>query len=718
MDFRRHSGHLESFRVLLKHLHYYPGDTLRGIIEIIVNDPIKYSLLEAVITSEEKTRFGTTIGWRFDSETRVTKYYKRRVIVAGNPPPGEALIYSERNSSENWSDADGSTVDTGEGGSSMVTVGLMPGTYTFPFSVVLPDILPPSYEDHRGSGFSKLTYCLKTKLYSGSRVRGKDRTYFTLRMLPVNPLQWIAVHRKVDPRVRSSSIELLACEESMSLREGKEESENNDDENNDENQVSSGSKSYLIDHQFSLYNEAEINDTAENEEDNINEDDASQTPFPNSYGVAAHESENKEKKKKEKEKKKDDKKERKREKEERKKREKMEKKKNKNSKGMEQWEDSANLTAEHNGGGNNGNNVKVDNNEDDEFTNGDIHSNQSEGRIDEMSNENASQENGENIPPDGEDFQTREERLFREQQEEERRQREQELQGQQDDNMDELIYVDPAYSDGEMWAYKLDVPIVSIFKRGIVSVSLAIHSIICVRGQPVTFRAVIDNSRGLSSITKVVFLLVNRVRMSSKAESCEYRTVLREKVMRDHACREHRFGIPESQLVLPNNTPLTLITKGYACRTFLEVKISCVYGFRTQTGTARAEIAVVDGFDIQGKSRRVKKWTNFYRGREMTKESQPYPDVISPFVTNGEMVVVSDDLERLNASLPRTSISRFSVDNDKKDSSQVTAEAPKRQPLFDYDHVVYRPRSTPGAAGSSINPFRRSGWDTRVDLED
>ncbi|KAH9598168.1 Arrestin-like [Trypanosoma melophagium] len=733
-NFRKHSKHIDSFRVLLRHLHRYPGDKLKGVVEITVNHPLKYSLLETRIIGEESTRFGTSLSWRFDSETRRNVYYKQRVIIAGIPPTQDEKGTSDKNSSDNWSDADRSTVDTMES-ANIVTVGLMPGTYTFPFTVVLPDILPPSYSDNRGTGYSRLTYSLKTKLYAGTRVLGKDRTFFTVRMLPVNPLQWIAVHRKINPHVRSSSTVLLEdAAEGTSAKEGKELSDNdeernddedhNDDNRNDEYQVSQGSKTVLIDHQFSLCNEDELKDAAigngNSEGDNINDDAASLTPFHNLYGVDPNEAETKKGKKKGKGKDKDkekekerEKKEKKKEEKEKKKKEKMEKKKNKKKNG-EAFEDATNAGTENNDE-NNCNDAEREGFEGKE----DAHSNTSERDSTRISNKNASSdENAENTPPQ-ESLNVKKEKPL-DQDEEHSQQEEQSPHGglqrkEEEIDEDRFIPVDPAFSDGQMWEYKLDVPISFFFKKGTASVCVSIHSIICCRGKPVTFRAVVDNSRGISAVTKVVFMLVNRVRMSSRVESFEYKTVLREKALRDHTCREHKFGIPESQLILPNNTPLTLLTEGYACRTFLEVKVSCVYGLRTHTGTARTEIAVVDTFNTQGNSQRVKKWTNYYRGREIAKDSEPYPDVICPFVTGGEMLVVEDELERLSASIPPPTISSTS---EIKASKKKNSLASKQGANVDYERVVYRPRSEPGAGAGVANPFWRSSWGKRVDLDD
>ncbi|KEG08991.1 hypothetical protein DQ04_06041050 [Trypanosoma grayi] len=285
MDFHRSSKHVSSFRVLLKTLQRYPGDMLRGVVEITVNAPLKYTLLEAHLRGEEVTRFGTAFTKRIDTESRYTTYYRQRVILAGLLPPSDEQRGSEKSSSGHWSDAGVSVTDSAEIGPNIVTMGLMPGTYTFPFSVRLPETLPPSYSDHHGSGYSKLLYSIKAKLYSGSRSLVKDRVYFVVCMLPVNPRQWVTVHKSLESgtiaSIAGGSREGSALQDTLEMQgmgDRQAEQEDRDMLYREESEYLAGGNFLLIEHRIPLYN-ANVNVDGINANNGLDVADDDTTPL-------------------------------------------------------------------------------------------------------------------------------------------------------------------------------------------------------------------------------------------------------------------------------------------------------------------------------------------------------------------------------------------------------------------------------------------------------
>ncbi|KEG08992.1 hypothetical protein DQ04_06041060 [Trypanosoma grayi] len=275
-----------------------------------------------------------------------------------------------------------------------------------------------------------------------------------------------------------------------------------------------------------------------------------------------------------------------------------------------------------------------------------------------------------------------------------------------------------------LWEQSLEVPICGVFKKGTVSISLTLQSIICMRGTPISFRAVIDNTNGLASITKIVFTLVTAVEMSSRVESHKFKIPLHEYVVHNTVSRECKLGIPVTHIIVPKNAPVTLFTAGYSCRTFLQVKVSGVHTLKTYSGSAMTEILVVDRFDTVGNTRRGRSWTNFYRGREIGRNSEcPFPDVICPFVTSGDMRIAKEDSsgtkDSAELSSPSSSSSEVSPPFTPMGSDGTASPLPpclQERPL-DLEHVVYYPRPLPNNCTHSRNPLQRKSWSERMDAD-
>ncbi|EAN93375.1 hypothetical protein C3747_109g110 [Trypanosoma cruzi] len=594
MDFFNSTKHTSSFFVFLERMQHYPGDTLRGVVEIAVEAPLYFTTLQACVLGEETTRFGTSLTKRIDTETRYTTFYRQNVILAGDPPNPETRSASEEDFSDVWSDNGGNFME-GSGAKTVVTKGLMPGTYSFPFSVRLPDVLPPSYVDHRNTGSSKLSYEVRAKLFAGSRVLAKHRVYFSLKMPPLNPKRWIKAH------MDRGFFFITPSKSAVATDDGTEASESN-----------TGSKTVLIDHQVSL--ESAMEPGRQGGEGSSCSNNFLGSTFQDATAKAFL----------------------------------------KNT--MNNWPSPVSAHENSRSEGTDGNS----------------------GIIIPGGNEHIAGKR------------TCEHVLER-------------TEGNPGAHPSPSAFL----KENSSWEHHLEVPVYGVFKRGVVDVFLIVHQIIGTRGSQIRFRAIVDNTRGGSCVTKVKFQIVSHITMRSHAEEQDYRSVLTEKVLHENISREENHGIAEMELVLPGNTPLTLFTPGYSCRTFLEVKLSYSQGLLTQSGSAGVEIAIVDRFTDSDSSRLLKHWTNRFLGRELGKNVCTSPDIICPFVKNGAMKVIQEECEREVDPL----LSSHSSTSTAHGGTKAPGRRHQRHRL-NFDEVAYYAR-----AMDAPNPLLTIPWDARIEVE-
>ncbi|EKF29073.1 hypothetical protein MOQ_007159 [Trypanosoma cruzi marinkellei] len=595
MDLFHSTKPTSSFFVFLEKIQHYPGDTLRGVVEIAVEAPLSFTTLWARVLGEEKTRFGASLASRIDVETRCTTFYRQNVILAGDPPNPETQLTSEEDFSDRWSDNGGNFVE-GSGAKTVVSKGLMPGTYSFPFSVQLPDVLPPSYVDHRNTGTSKLSYEVRAKLFAGTRVLAKHRVYFSLKLPPVNPERWIKAHVDKGFFLNTSS------KSTVTTDNGSETSEND-----------MGSKMVFIDHEVSLEGAAEPG-----REGGDGSSSSSKNALESTFEDATA--------------------------------------KNFLKNAINNW--TSPVSAHENGQGKGS-----------DDTSGII--------IPGVNEHNAGQR-------------TDEQALER-------------TEGHAGTYASPSIFLKETSS----WEHHLEVPVNGVFKNGVVDVFLIVHQIIGIRGSQIRFRAVVDNTRGTSCIKKVKFRFVSRITMRSHAEEQDYKSVLTEKVLQQNISREENCGISEMEMALPGNTPLTLFTPGYSCRTFLEVKLSYAQGFLTQSGTAGVEIAIVDRLTDADSSRFSKHWTNRFLDRELGKNVCTSPDIICPFVKNGNIKVIQEVCEREMDPL----LSSQSSTSTAHGGTKAPGRCIQRHRL-NFDEVAYYAR-----AMEATNPLLKIPWDARIEVE-
>ncbi|RNF27093.1 uncharacterized protein Tco025E_00647 [Trypanosoma conorhini] len=544
MDFFRSTGNASLLLVFLERLNYLPGETLRAVAEVVVEKPFSYTSLEACITGEEVTRFGAELIKRIDTEARRTTFYRQNIILAGDPPNPETRLASDGEYSECSRSNTGSLTEA-SCSTTIMTRGLMPGTYNFPFSVRLPYSLPPSYLDIRNSGVSQLSYLVRVKLLAGRRLLAKHKTYFGLKVLPVNPRQWIHAHRTLSS-YSNVPPQTSAAIDDASATGGKQNGSNS----------YAATKAFFIDHSLSLNNvidsNAECNNgnlgdgivnssTGEQKLENEAEDISAEVPqrlFVDTWTVV----------------------------------------------GSDKYSDA----------GENAECAGVN------------------GPSRAKKNSKGKSEGGHRASVERE--------------------------GEADANEPFAAI----FNETPPLEYHLEVPMHSIFKRGFVDVFLQVRQVIGKRGTPIKFRGIIENTKGLASVTKMSFRLVSQTIIKSRAEEQIHNAILVEKVIHEAIPRGNSYGISETQLVIPQSSPLTLLTPGYSSRVFLEIGLSYVQNLISHSGSGRVEIAVVDSFVDSEASPPLGQWTNYYLDKGLDKSACSSPDIICPFIKTGAMKVVQE----------------------------------------------------------------------------
>lgn len=529
----------------LESKRYYPADTVRGVVDLVLQAPLQYTLLVAQVIGEEKTSLGFSLIKGMRNRDAKTLFYRQNIIVAG-----DASRASEQPASP-----------------SVVAKGLSPGRYTFPFAFQLPEVLPPAYVDTRTGGISKLSYVIKAKLFKEKQPLATDLARFGVRMLPVNLEQWTNAHWKKG-QVRRTRV----C--SMSGTEGASkagESEYHIAEHMPADNL------IIINHEIPL-NDAEVPDTTR-----LFQKTADASFYSEIINMGEGDSVG----------------------------------------GAGCYLPAANSLAQFRDG------VNDDDNDD----NGSYGSTeQSILNISSLSEINTESRVG-SKEYFGEGQRT--------------------VHG---DTAPVSASVSPSVSASAeplnddsrpkppsagrlLWEQHFETPISSILKKGTISVILRHHSLIYVLGDSLVFSAQIDNTHGLSSITEIAFLIVSYVTMKASGSRQVFRSVHLKHVAHNVAFNESIISLPETSLKLPSTVPQTFFTDSYMCRTFFEMRVSCVHALQTQTASIRTEIAIVERFDTRDISQCAKNWTNVFSGRGLKKGAVSSPDIICSYAKNGEMTL-------------------------------------------------------------------------------
>lgn len=229
--------------VYLRMLTPYPGDKFPGIVQLYLPTKSDVLLVEAVIVGWERARIGVLSGGA-NIEARRTVYYQQYITVIGAVPPAvmearrkastkkaragdsdrgwkkedlrrgsmhkqaSVLKAEMRRGNSNLTDrrgADGddeSSLDQNTALYAPTTIDenqvvqLEAGTYTFPFAVELPNVLPPSGSMEKGKeAICKVEYCVKVRVLMRHGKAMRCEAPFALRMLPVQLQRWLMLHR-------------------------------------------------------------------------------------------------------------------------------------------------------------------------------------------------------------------------------------------------------------------------------------------------------------------------------------------------------------------------------------------------------------------------------------------------------------------------------------------------------------------------------------------
>jgi hypothetical protein len=218
--------------VLLRNLARYPGDKLQGVVIVDFASPIDILTLEVRLYGEERTTLGGLLITGKNPEARKTIYYEQFITLRGvdhdalekrrsllgrcrtvvsqdammrKSSPNAVSLSNHNNSVAGAPSPEGpstensisdltpsiinATVSTGN------SVHLVPGTYSFPFKVTLPDALPQTRELHRArEGVSVLRYrAVATMILTGGKVYTAE-TPFRINALPVQVQRWYELH--------------------------------------------------------------------------------------------------------------------------------------------------------------------------------------------------------------------------------------------------------------------------------------------------------------------------------------------------------------------------------------------------------------------------------------------------------------------------------------------------------------------------------------------
>ncbi|KAG5488843.1 hypothetical protein JIQ42_00460 [Leishmania sp. Namibia] len=200
--------------VLLRHPSRYPGDLLQGVVILDIPSPCDILALEVRIRGDERSVLGGLLFKDKNLEARKTIYYQQFITLRGvdhDLLEKKLTLRSRHNSAEAQELGRGphrapslplSAGNAGPKLSASVTqsaseavVHLIPGTYSYPFSLVLPDNLPASRELSRGNdGSCVLRYRATASLIMTSCKVHTSETRLRVNPLPVQVQRWYQLH--------------------------------------------------------------------------------------------------------------------------------------------------------------------------------------------------------------------------------------------------------------------------------------------------------------------------------------------------------------------------------------------------------------------------------------------------------------------------------------------------------------------------------------------
>lgn len=265
-----------------------------------------------------------------------------------------------------------------------------------------------------------------------------------------------------------------------------------------------------------------------------------------------------------------------------------------------------------------------------------------------------------------------------------------------------------------------------LLRTGKVKVKLSLRSpLVSVGSGKVMVKLLVDNSEGSGNITRVKYSLITRCYMRSKAEVYNYHVDAVETITDVNIEKGNIVAVPEVEIPVPRSTPLTILTEGMGTLSFLNVRFYVVTALKTFSKSVETEVILVSGQDTQNKSRRLLRWTCFFRRRNSSDpcEVTVRPPTINlseryakvrvmqaaelvrplPASSNGDVAEVS--------SLAPSAISRSLT--IMRSSRRVAKDAPsldarRLASVLNYDEAVFVPHTeddSPGGPISHVDPM-------------
>lgn len=265
-----------------------------------------------------------------------------------------------------------------------------------------------------------------------------------------------------------------------------------------------------------------------------------------------------------------------------------------------------------------------------------------------------------------------------------------------------------------------------LLRTGKVKVKLSLRSpLVSVGSGKVMVKLLVDNSEGSGNITRVKYSLITRCYMRSKAEVYNYHVDAVETITDVDIEKGNIVAVPEVEVPVPRSTPLTILTEGMGTLSFLNVRFYVVTALKTFSKSVETEVILVSGQDTQNKSRRLLRWTCFFRRRNSNDpcEVTVRPPTINlseryakvrvmqaaelvrplPASSNGDVAEVS--------SLAPSAISRSLT--IMRSSRRVAKDAPsldarRLASVLNYDEAVFVPHTeddSPGGPISHVDPM-------------
>ncbi|CBZ26278.1 conserved hypothetical protein [Leishmania mexicana MHOM/GT/2001/U1103] len=227
------------------------------------------------------------------------------------------------------------------------------------------------------------------------------------------------------------------------------------------------------------------------------------------------------------------------------------------------------------------------------------------------------------------------------------------------------------------WNQEFSIHLRSGFLRtGKVKVLLSLRSpLVTVGVGKVGATVLIDNSDGSGTISRVKYSLVTQCYIRTKTEVYNFQADTVETSSDVNVEKGKVVKLPEVELPVPNSTPLTILTEGMGAFTFLSVRLYVDTALKTFSRSVATEVVLVSAQDLLNCSRRLLRWTCFFRRRngEDARDFTLRPPTINLSEKNSKLRVIDAG----NRGAVRVQLGP-SLQSDDADTSVMAASAVSR----------------------------------------